>query len=273
MKYAGKNPPQLSLNKSANLPISDLIVQLRLNSAAGAPVIDHFAGVSGTNSGANLQSLREGNHSYMMHTVVDQKPGNNLGPANRPMPTLESPKHCRAYAGFLMADHLPEKAAAYYRKAADIYIDQGQVLRALAVSLAMWQTVPPQPEDVRHFSEALRKDGADAAPLVQFLSQLDEEVLAALIPHMQAEILDASHTLIKPGQIHNHLYINVSGTLRDAIYLSVEDVQKTSRSPTVEILENEFFGEIYPFEKEAASQSYIETLSPVEVIKISKESL
>jgi CRP-like cAMP-binding protein len=209
----------------------------------------------------------------MMNTVVDQKSGTHTGPANRPMPTLESPKHCRAYAGFLMADHLPEKAAVYYRKAADIYIDQGQVLRALAVSLAMWQTAPPQPEDVRHFSEVFKKAGADAAPLVRFLSQLDEEVLAALIPHMQAEILDASHTLIKPGQIHDHLYINVSGTLKDAIYLSVEDVQKTSRSPTVEILENEFFGEIYPFEKEAASQSYIETLSPVEVIKISKERL
>jgi CRP-like cAMP-binding protein len=208
-----------------------------------------------------------------MNYVFEQTPGNNPGSANRPMPTLESPKHCRAYAGFLVADHLPEKAALYYRKAAEIYIDRGQVLRALAVSLLMWQTMPPQPEDIRHFAEAFKQAGTEAPSLIQFLSQLNEALLTALIPHMQTENLDPSTTLIKPGQIHDHLYINVSGTLKDSIFLSVEDAQKTFRSPTVEIRENEFFGEIYPFEKAVTSQSYIETLSPVELIKIGKESL
>ena len=208
-----------------------------------------------------------------MDHIIYEKPGNNSGPAERAMPTLDSPKHCRAYAGFLLADHLPDKAAVYYRRAAEIYSRQGQVLRALAVNLIMWQIIPPKSEEIKQISEQLKASNVDGYPIIEFLSRLDIEHFAELIPHMIPENLPASHTIIKPGENYDHIFINVSGTVKDSIFLSVEDAQKTYRSPTIEILENEFFGEIYPFDQEVSSQSYIETLSPVEVIKISKESL
>ena len=211
--------------------------------------------------------------SQTMTHHISEKPGNHPGPAERAMPTLDSPKHCRAYAGFLVADNLPDKAAVYYRRAAEIYTGQGQVLRALAVNLLMWQIIPPRAEEIWRISEQLKTSDIDGYSLIEFLSRLDIESLTELISHMIPENLPASHTLIKPGESYEHLYINVSGTLKDSIFLSVEDAQKTYRSPTIEILENEFFGEVYPFDQQVASHSYIETLSPVELIKISKESL
>ena len=209
----------------------------------------------------------------MMDHPVHKKPDKDSEQTYRLMPTLESPEHCRAYAGFLLADNLPDKAAVYYRRAADAYIGQGQVLKALAVNLAMWRFQPPLSDEIRRISQGLKQPDAQKHPVIQFLSQLDESQLASLFSHMASEKLSAAHTIIKPGQIYDYFYINVSGTLKDSMFMSVQDAQKNYRSPTIEILENEYFGEIYPFDKEIPSHSYIETLSPVEVIKISKESL
>jgi hypothetical protein len=39
------------------------------------------------------------------------------------------------------------------------------------------------------------------------------------------------------------------------------------------LAENDFFGEIYPFNKEHRSLSYVETLEPVELVRIPKEKL
>jgi hypothetical protein len=48
---------------------------------------------------------------------------------------------------------------------------------------------------------------------------------------------------------------------------------KVFRKPTLILSENDYFGEIYPFNKEQRSQSHIETLEPTELVGISKEKL
>lgn len=209
----------------------------------------------------------------MMEHPVLEKNDTASDQTYRLMPTLESPEHCRAYAGFLLADNLPDKAVGYFQRAADIYASQGQVLEVLAVNLAMWQFKPAQPNEIRRISEGLQQLSDEKHPLIEFLSHLDDNQLAELIAHMTTEKLPAGHTLVKPGQIYEYFYIVVSGTLKDSLFMSVEDAQTFYRSPTIEIKPNEYFGEIYPFDKEIASHSYIETLSAVEIIKISKENL
>lgn len=208
-----------------------------------------------------------------MDHLAPEKPEPSGDQTCRLMPTLESPEHCRAYAGFLLADNLPDKAAGYFKRAADVYASQGKVLEVLAVNLAMWQFKPPQPNEIRWLSKELRERIDEKHPLIGFLSHLDEDHLVELISHMSTEKLSANHTLIKPGQIYDHFYMIVSGTLKDSLYMSVEDAQTAYRSPTIEINANEYFGEIYPFDKEIPSHSYIETLTPAEVIKISKKNL
>ena len=209
----------------------------------------------------------------MMNQIVVQKSRGRQVPSNLLMATLDSPEHCCAYAGYLMADNLPEKAAVYYCRAAEIYLDQGQVLRALVVRLLMWQTLTPQPDEIRLLSSELKKSDIDGHPLLQFMANLEEEIFADLISYMIPDYLPKSQTLIKPGETYHYFYINVSGTLRDSLFLSMEDAQENYRNPTIEIHENDYFGEIYPFDKDAASQSYIEALTPAEVIKIHKKSL
>jgi hypothetical protein len=65
----------------------------------------------------------------------------------------------------------------------------------------------------------------------------------------------------------------VSGQLEDSIYLTLQNQRKVFRKPTLILSENDYFGDIYPFNKEQRSQSYIETLKPVELVRIPKEKL
>ena len=61
--------------------------------------------------------------------------------------------------------------------------------------------------------------------------------------------------------------------MKDSIYLTLQNQRKIFRKPTLTLAENDFFGDIYPFNKEQRSQSYIETLEPVELVRIPKEKL
>ncbi|NIV99306.1 cyclic nucleotide-binding domain-containing protein, partial [Candidatus Saccharibacteria bacterium] len=70
------------------------------------------------------------------------------------------------------------------------------------------------------------------------------------------------------GDPEDHLFFIVSGRLKDSIYLTLQNERKVFRKPTLTLSENDYFGDIYPFNKEQRSQSYIETLEPVELVKI-----
>jgi hypothetical protein len=77
----------------------------------------------------------------------------------------------------------------------------------------------------------------------------------------------------KFGDEENNLYFVVSGALEETIYHRIEKGGRVQKKTTKNLVENDFFGEIYPFEEENVSRSAIETLTRVEFAEISKSSL
>lgn len=186
---------------------------------------------------------------------------------------LDSPAHFRLLADYLAADGMVQKACECYNKATNIYLEQGKVLKAMAVKLAMWRVSPPCARDVYQITGALKRIESGGNALIKFLSQLGAEELGELFSQMEYELVPAACVLLKPGQVFNHLYLVASGSLKDSLFVSVEDAQRDFRNPTTELGENDYFGEIYPFDAEIPSKSYFEAIGPVEVIKIGKNSL
>ena len=75
------------------------------------------------------------------------------------------------------------------------------------------------------------------------------------------------------GDEENDLYFVVSGALEETIYHRLEKEGRVQKKSTKTLAENDFLGEIYPFEEEKVSQSNIETITRVEFTKISKSRL
>ena len=77
----------------------------------------------------------------------------------------------------------------------------------------------------------------------------------------------------KFGDEENTLYFVVSGALEETDYHRLETGGSLRKKSTNDLIENDFFGEIYPFEEENVSQSDITTITRVELAKISKSNL
>jgi len=77
----------------------------------------------------------------------------------------------------------------------------------------------------------------------------------------------------KFGDEENNLYYVVSGTVEKTIYHRLENGGKVQKKSSENLMENDFFGEIYPFEEEKISRSTVETMTRVEFAKISKRRL
>jgi hypothetical protein len=75
------------------------------------------------------------------------------------------------------------------------------------------------------------------------------------------------------GNEENTLYFVVSGSLEETIYHRLKKDGRIQKKSTNTLKENDFFGDIYPFEEEKVSQSTIETITRVEFAKISKSSV
>ena len=75
--------------------------------------------------------------------------------------------------------------------------------------------------------------------------------------------LPANSMLKRLGDDENNLYFVVSGALEETIYHRLKKGGRVQNKSTKSLVENDFFGEIYPLEDEKVSQSDIETITRV----------
>jgi hypothetical protein len=99
-------------------------------------------------------------------------------------------------------------------------------------------------------------------------------------PEMVAFMVNLVRLRLPPGHIvknfgdteHNICFV-VSGALRETTYEVLPEGERGSEKSTVDLVENDFFGDIYPFEDRKKSQSDVDTITHVELVKISTERL
>ena len=183
------------------------------------------------------------------------------------------PNLVRIYADLLLKNKMPEAAVKAYNRAAKLYLDTGKILPAIVAKISQWHIEMPSDQHVQSFLTELNRNNNKTLPLGHFFSKLSIQELKALCSLFENIRVPSGHVVKQIGDTEDHLFFIVSGQLKDSIYLTLQNQGKVFRKPTLVLAENNFFGDIYPFNKEHRSQSYIETLEPVELVRIPKEKL
>ncbi len=185
----------------------------------------------------------------------------------------DNPELVRIYADLLLKNKMHDGAARAYNRTAILFLNSGKMLPAIVAKISQWHIEMPSDQNVKAFLTELDSNQNKKLPIGHFFSKLTIHELKALCSLFENMRLPANQVVKEIGDPEDHLFFIVSGRLKDSIYLTLQNQRKVFRKPTLELAENDFFGDIYPFNKEQRSQSYIETIEPTELVRVPKEKL
>lgn len=179
----------------------------------------------------------------------------------------------KKYADLLFRQNLLDLAAKSYGEAAQLFIESGSLLQTLVCKKLQWLIKPPPNKEIHQFLSVLDQAGFNETPLKLFFDKLSAKEKLAIISCFVRVRLIAGKTLRKAGHRETELYFVVSGTLKDSVFPSLETKETVYRKANIYLGADDFFGHIYPFKKNHSCTSDIETVTQVELVKISKENL
>ena len=185
------------------------------------------------------------------------------------------PALLRAYADLLVTKNSPEIAAESYAEAAKLFLDSGMILQAIVSKSLHWKIRPPSDaEQIREFFTLANKNRFHQTPVNVFIHTLSYSALVSILYPLEKIRLPAGGMVKKVGDEEKYLYIVVSGALRATKFepanTGKEIVYKKS---TLHLSENDYFGDIHPFEDRQQSKSYVEAITESELLKIPKINL
>ena len=182
------------------------------------------------------------------------------------------PRLHRVFADFL-AQEKPFDAVDAYRISANLFIQASQTLQAIVSKIFEWRLAKPSHQEEQEFYSDLHKGSPKEAPVQSFFSKLSFQQLIAFMNELTPGYFPAQSMLKKFGEPENYISFVVSGALEETIYHRLKMDEKVREKTKKDLIENDFFGEIYPFEEEKVSQADIKTITRVELAKISKPML
>ena len=183
-----------------------------------------------------------------------------------------NPRLHRVFADFLAQDK-PFDAVEAYRTSARLFIQGGQTLQAIVSKIFEWRLAKPSPQEEQAFYSDLHKGSSTKAPVQTFFFDLPFQQLIAFMNELTPRYFPAQSMLKKFGDPENDMKFVVSGALEKTIYHRLKTDETVREKTKKDLIENDFFGDIYPFEEEKASQSDIKTITRVELANISKPML
>jgi CRP-like cAMP-binding protein len=185
----------------------------------------------------------------------------------------DEPGLIRVQADQLKRNGVLNGAAGLYSKAAKLFLEKGKIPAAIALKIKQWQISSPKKAEVKKFLLDLKQVGGDDTPVKSFFCQLNLQESIALFSLLKIIHLPPDHTVKKVGDLEDAIYFVISGGLKDSMYQTMDDKEKVYREPNLYLYENDYFGDIYPFDRDKKSNSYVETKSQVELLRISKGKL
>lgn len=179
----------------------------------------------------------------------------------------------RAYADLLVRKQLFEAAVQSYHQAAKLYAAAGLLLQAVVCQVLKWWIHPPNDAQTQKFWDILHKSKYHEIPTNTFLAGLSHSELVAVMNGMQLLRLPAGKTVNKIGDEEKALYFIVAGNIKATTYEPLEKNDFDHRKTTVYLSENDFFGLIYPLDESKLSLCYTESISQIELARISRDKL
>ena len=177
----------------------------------------------------------------------------------------------RALADLLVKRKSFSAAAEYFDKSAGLFTETGNVLQAVVAKMLQWQISKPSFKSIQEFYHGLIENNPRSTPLTMFFAGLSFREFIVLVTRLDRIVIPAGKMVKKFGDPETNLFMVVSGRLHRRIYPSSRNAEP--QSPIIEAIEEEIFGDVYPLEKERFSQSYTETATRVELVKITRETL
>lgn len=186
------------------------------------------------------------------------------------------PEHAglhKLHADLLLEKNLRYAAAKAYAEAADLFMQAGRILPAVSSKISQWQIIPSSDEENQHFLARIKNGGIPSSPIKEFFSRLTDEELMAVFSKLEQTHYPAGATIKAPNEEEKELFLVVFGTLRESTSEPHQEPDTSGKEPIVLLKGEDCFGDIYPFADSKISRSYIEAMSPVELIKLPKDSL
>ena len=180
----------------------------------------------------------------------------------------------KAYSDFLVENDLQIVAANSYGEATGLYLKDKQLLQAMVSKALQWKISSPSYRDTLLFFSALREADYRDFPVNRFIKKLSNPEIWSLMKKAEIVRLPSAQVIKKVDDKESDLYFVVSGSLKKTFYQPIRQNETTMYNKQhYNLFENDFFGDVYPLREEKTSQSYIETVTAVELIKISKQIL
>jgi len=183
-----------------------------------------------------------------------------------------NPRLHRVFADFL-AKEKPFDAVEAYKISVNLFIQAGQTLQAIVSKIYEWRLAKPSHQEQQEFYSNLHKGISKEAPVQSFFFKLSFQQLIAFMKELTPRYFPAQRVLKKFGEPENDMSFVVSGALEETIYHRLKMDEKVREKTKKDLIENDFFGDIYPFEEEKVSQTDIKTITRVELAAISKPML
>ena len=186
----------------------------------------------------------------------------------------EDPALHKAYADLLLKKNCYDLASLSYGRVAALYLKSGNLLPAVVAKLLQWRVKSAHYQDAQLFLSALGETSIPETPFKVFFERLSKPEMFAVMKCLKNIQLPQGQLVQKCDEPEQHLYFIVSGSIKETSYQPVKKGEETFYKQSVAYLsDDDTFGEIYPLKRENICQSFIETLVPVELVKISKETL
>jgi CRP-like cAMP-binding protein len=176
----------------------------------------------------------------------------------------------RFFADLLERDKSLYAAADAYGIAAELFIEADMIMQAIVSKILEWQILGLSYQEGRDFHSSLRNAGSKNTGVKHFFIKMTYPELIAFMSMLVIRYFPEGNMMQQFGDEEHNLYFVVSGTIEETIYHRLEKGGKIQKKSSKNLMENDFLGEIYPFEQERISQSTVETITRVEFAKISK---
>lgn len=182
------------------------------------------------------------------------------------------PRLHRVFADRLLKEK-SVSAAEEYKKSASLFIEAGMPLQAIACKMFEWRINKPAKEEGLAFHTALCECNPQNIDVQQFFTKLTYNEMVALMANIVPHNYPANTVLKKFGDEENELYFVISGALEETNYHRIEADENVQKQSTTNLIESDIFGRIYPFDEDKLSESDIESITRVQLLKISKLKL
>ncbi len=172
----------------------------------------------------------------------------------------DRPEAHRAYADFLFRKKKYFEAGISYRKASALFLETGQTLQALAAAMNKWEIVKPLSREMRALYLAVHKRDSHSNAVAECCAKMSYPEMYAILKVARLRQLKAEEVFIRPDEPDNKICFVVSGRIE----MTPDGSRKKAEGTIFEA--NDFFGLIYPFEREGTCAATFKAIFPTELV-------